>query len=132
MLAEVGEERPFLAERRHLRKDLKAEVAPLELTLAKVAPFGEGDGLAIMRAHSQRVAMYEVLRQDIESGPIEIIFLIQIQVLGENLQHIRATFSDIVGQEFNAVGAHEAQERILPLLKLGLSEFEFHRCQLPL
>ena len=44
MLAEMGEERAFLAERRHLSKHFKAEVAPLELALAEVAPLGEGNG----------------------------------------------------------------------------------------
>jgi hypothetical protein len=59
-------------------------------------PLGKGDGLAVMRAHGQRVTMHEVLRQDIESGPIEIIHLIQIQILGEDLKHIRAALSDVV------------------------------------
>ena len=48
MLAEMGEERAFVAERRHLRKNFKAEVAPLELALAEVAPLGEGNGLTVI------------------------------------------------------------------------------------
>ena len=48
MLAETGEERAFLAVRRHLRKSIKAKVAPLELALAEVAPLGKGDGLAVI------------------------------------------------------------------------------------
>ena len=80
VLAEMGEERAFLTERRHLSKSIKAEVAPLELALAEVAPLGEGDGLAVMRAHRQRVTVDEVLRQDVESGAIEVIRLIQIQI----------------------------------------------------
>ena len=109
MLAEMGEERPFLAERRYLRKDLKAEVSPLELALAEVPPLGKGNGLAVVHAHRQRVAMHEVLRQDIESGPVEIVALLQIQILGENLKHIGAALSDIICQDFNPVGAHHCQ-----------------------
>ena len=109
MLAEMGEERAFLAERRHLRKSIKAEVSPLELALAEVAPLGKGDGLAVMHAPRQRVTMHEILRQDIESSSIEIIPLIQIQILSEDLKHIRAALSDIICQDFNPVGTHHRQ-----------------------
>src|ERR1700677_3573545 len=63
MLTEVGEERSLPSERRHLRKSFKAEVSPLELALAQVAPFGKGDGLAVTHAHRQRITMHEILRQ---------------------------------------------------------------------
>ena len=45
---------------------------------------------------------------------------------------IGAALRDIVRQEFDSVGAHEAEKRVLPLLKVGPSKFEFHSCQLPL
>jgi len=75
-----------------------------------------------MRPHRQRVTMREVLRQDIESGSIEIIPLIQIQILGEDLKHIRAALSDIICQDFNPVDAHHRQQGVMSPLKFGFSE----------
>ncbi len=49
-----------------------------------------------MGAHRQRVAVYEVLRQHVERGPIEFIRLVQVQVLDEDFQHIRTTLDDVV------------------------------------
>jgi N12 class adenine-specific DNA methylase len=40
---------------------VKSEVSPLELPFAQVAPFGEGEGLAAVGSHGQRVAMHQVL-----------------------------------------------------------------------
>jgi len=132
MFAEMGEERAFLAERRHLRKGIQAEVAPLKLALAEVAPLGKDDGLAVVHEHRQRVTMDEVLGQDKESGPIEIIPLIQIQILGEDLKHIRAALSDIICQDFNPVSAHHRQQGEMSPLKVGLAEFGLYGSQLSL
>ncbi len=132
MLAEMGEERAFLTERGHLRKNFKAEVAPLELAFAEVAPLGKGDGLSVMHEHRQRVTMHEILRQDIESGQIELIRFIQIQVVGEDLKHIRAALSDIVRQEFNPVGAHHRQQGVMSPLKVGLAELRLYGGQFAL
>jgi len=132
MFAKLGEEEALLAVRRHLRKSIKAEVSPLELALAQVAPFGKGNGLAVMREHRQRVAMQEFLRQDIESGPMEIIPLVQIQVLGEGLKHIRAALSDIVCQDFNLLGPHHCQQGEVPPLKVGLAELGLYGSQFAL
>ena len=52
VLAEVRKERTFLTEGRHLGEDVQAEVAPLELALAEVAPLGEGDRLLVTRCAS--------------------------------------------------------------------------------
>ena len=115
-----------------MRKSFKAEVAPLELALAEVAPLGKGNGLAVMREHRQRVTMHEILRQDIESGQIELIRFIQIQVLGKDLKHIRAALSDIICQEFNPVGAHHRQQGVMPPLKVGLAELGLYGGQFAL
>ena len=40
-------------------KDVETEVTPLELALAQVPPFGKGDGLAVMAAHVERIAVYK-------------------------------------------------------------------------
>src|SRR5580658_4961467 len=85
-----------------------------------------------MRAHRQRVAMHEIHRQDIESGPIEIISLFQIQVLGEDFKHIRAALSDIICQDFNPVGAHHCQQCVVLSIKVGLSELSLYGGQLSL
>ena len=132
MLAEMGEEGALLAESRHLRKNFKAEVAPLELALAEVAPLGKGNGLAVMRAHRQRVTMHEILRQDIESGPIELIRFIQIQIVGKDFKHVRAALSDIVRQEFDPVGAHHRQQGVVSPLKVGLAELGLYGGQFAL
>ena len=66
--------------------------------------------------------MHEVLRQDIESGAIKVICLIQIQILGEDIQHICAALSDIIRQDFNSVAAHHRQQCIVPLLKVRLAK----------
>ena len=132
MLAEMGEERAFLAERRHLRKRIKAEVAPLELALAEVAPLGKGDGPAVMHEHRQRITVHEILGQDVVSGQIELIRFIQIQVLGEDLKHIRAALSDIVRQELNPIGAHHRQQGVMPPLKIGLAELGLYGGQFAL
>ena len=109
MLAEVGEECAFLAERRHLCKGIQAEVSPLELSFTEIAPLGKDDVLAVCHAHRQRVTMHEVLRQHVISSWVEIIRLIDIQVVGKGLQHIGATLGDIVFQKLNSVAAHDSQ-----------------------
>ena len=79
-----------------------------------------------MGAHRQRVAVHEVLRQHVGGGPIEFVRLIQIQVLGEDLQHIRAALGDVVRQQLDAVDAHQREQRIVPPLEVRLPVLEFH------
>ena len=128
----MGEERALLSEGRHLGEGVQAKVAPLELALAEVAPLGKGDRLAIAGAHRQGVTVDEVLRQHVGSGPIEVVRLLEIQVVGEDLQHIRAALGDVVRQELNPVGAHQSEKGVVPLFKVGLPELEFDGGELPL
>ena len=108
-----------------LGEGVEAEVAPLELALAEVAPLGKGDRLAVLRAHRQRVAVDEVLRQHVGGGAVEVVRLIEIQVVGEDLQHVRAALGDVVRQELDAVDAHQREQRVVPPLEVGLPELEF-------
>src|SRR6266496_2266344 len=85
-----------------------------------------------MREHRQRVTMQEILRQDIESGQIQLIRLIQIQVVRESLKHIRAALSDIVRQELNPIGAHHRQQGVVSPLKVGLAELRLYGGELAL
>src|SRR5258708_31729498 len=96
MLAEVGEERSFPAERRHLRKDFKAEVAPLEFAFAEIAPLSEGNGTTVIREHRQRITMDKILGEDIGSGAIKLIRFNQTQVVGKDVKHVGAPLSDVV------------------------------------
>ena len=107
-------------------EDVEAEVAPLEFALAQVAPLGKGDRLAIVGAHLQRIAVHEVLRQHVGRSPIEFVRLVHIQILGEDLQQIRAALGDVVRQQLDAVDAHQRQQRIVPPLEIRLSVLEFH------
>ena len=76
--------------------------------------------------------MDEVLRQNIESGPIDIIGLIHIQVVSENFKHLRAALSDIICQDLNPVGAHHRQQGVMSPLKFGLAELGLHNGQFAL
>lgn len=127
MLAQMGKECALLAESRHSCQSFEAEVAPLELALAEVSPLRKGDRLALMREHRQRIAMHQILQQNIGSGLIKVIRLIQIQVVGEDLKHVRAAFSDIVRQEFNSVTAHHRQQGVMSPLKVGPAEARLDR-----
>jgi len=62
------------------------------------APLGKGDRLAVMRAHRQCVAVHEVLRQHVRRGAIQFIRLVDVQILGEDFQQIRAALGDVVRQ----------------------------------
>ncbi len=115
-----------------LGEDVEAEVAPLELALAQVAPLGKGDRLVIAGAHRQRVAVDEVLRQHVGGSPIELVRLIEIQVVGEDLQHVRAALGDVVRQELDPVDAHQSEQGVVPLLEVGLPELEFDGGELAL
>src|ERR1039458_3254945 len=76
--------------------------------------------------------MHEILGQDVESSPMEIISLFQIQVLGEDLKHIRAALSDIICQDFNPVSTHHCQQCVVSPIKVGLSELSLYGGQLSL
>ena len=115
-----------------LRENVEAEVAPLELALAEVAPLGKGDRLAVVRAHRQRVAVHEVLRQHVGRGAIQLVRLIEIQIVGEDLQHVRAALGDVVRQQLDAVDAHQREQRVVPPLEVGLAELEFDGGELAL
>src|SRR5689334_4419812 len=95
MFAKIGEQ-PFLSEGRHLRKNFKTEVASLEFALSEVAPLGEGKRPSVIGKHRQRVTMHEILGQNVRSGQIKLICLIQIQVIGKDLKHVRAALNDVV------------------------------------
>ena len=107
MLAQVSEERTFRTEGGRTGENVEAEVAPLELALAEVAPLRKGYWLPIASAHRHGIAVDKVLRQHMGSGAIEVIRHFEIQVVGENLQHVRAALGDVVRQEFNSVSAHQ-------------------------
>ena len=76
--------------------------------------------------------MHEVLRQHVERGAIQVVRLIEVQILGEDLQHIRAALGDVVRQQLDAVNAHQPEQRIVPLLEVGLPELEFDGGELAL
>jgi hypothetical protein len=42
-------------------------------------------------AHRQRVAVHKVLRQHVGRGTIEVVRFIQVQIVGENFEQVRAT-----------------------------------------
>ena len=83
-------------------------------------------GWSSLGAHRQRVAVNKVLRQHIGRGAIEFVRLIEIQVVGEDLQQIRAALGDVVRQKLDAVDAHQPEQRIVPPLEVGFSVLEFH------
>jgi len=62
MIAEMGEERSFPGERRHLGENFRAEVAPLKLALSEIAPLGESNGPSVVCGCGQCATMHEVLR----------------------------------------------------------------------
>ena len=132
MVAKVREEGAFPGQRRQVHQDIESEVAPLELTLAKVAPLGECNGLAVVGAHRQGVAIHEILRKYVVRCQIEIICFIQTKILGEDSEHVRAALGDVVGQEFNPVGAHERKQCVMPPLKVGPAVFRFDGGELAL
>ena len=130
VLAEVGKERPFGAEGRRQGEAIVAEVAPLELALAQIAPLGKGDRLVVVGAHRQGVAVDEILRQHVERGAIQVVRRVQIQILGEDFQQVRAALGDVVRQQLDAVDAHQREQRVVPPLEVGLAVLEFHGGQL--
>ena len=85
-----------------------------------------------MRAHRQRVAVHEVLRQHVGRGAVQVVRLIEVQIVGEDFQHVRAALGDVVRQELDPVDAHQREKGVVPLLELGLSELEFDGGELPL
>ena len=105
---------------------VEAEVTPLESALAQIAPLGEGDRQVVMGAHRQGVAVDEVLRKHVERGAIQVVRLIEVQILGEDLQQVRAALGNVVRQQLDAVEAHQREQRIVPPLEVGLAVFEFH------
>ena len=113
-------------------ENVEAEVTPLELALAQVAPLGKGDRLAVMCAHRQRVAVHEILRQHVGRGAVQVVRLVQIQIVGEDLQQVRATLGDVVRQQLDAVDAHQREQRVVPFLEIGLPELEFDGGELAL
>ena len=80
----------------------------------------------------KRVAVDEVLRQHVGRGAVEVVRLIEVQVVGEDLQHVRAALGDVVGQQLDAVDAHQREQRVVPLFKVGLAELDFDGGELAL
>jgi hypothetical protein len=76
--------------------------------------------------------MHEIPGQNIGSGTIKFIHLIQVQVVTEDLKHIRAALSDIVRQEFNPVRAHYRQLSVMTSLKLEFAELHLYGGQFTL
>ena len=52
---------------------------------------------------SERVTMDEVLRKHVERGAIQVVRLIEIQILCEDLQQVRAALGNVVRQKLDAV-----------------------------
>jgi len=121
VLAEMGEERAFLTKGRHLRESVQAEVAPLELAFAEVAPLGEDDGLAVVGAHGEGVAMDEILREDVVGGAVDVIRFVDAEVIGEGLKHVCAALGDVVREQLDSVGAHNRQQGVVAALKVGFA-----------
>src|SRR3982751_3833709 len=84
---QMREKRALSAETRHLGQDLKPKIAALELSLAEIAPLGEGDRVSAAGAHTQSIAVNEILGQDVRSRSIDVLGLVKIEVVREDLQH---------------------------------------------
>ncbi len=41
-----------------------------------------------MGAHRERVAVHEILRQHVRSGPVEVIRLVDLEVIGEDFRMV--------------------------------------------
>src|SRR4051812_38497482 len=85
-----------------------------------------------MRAHRQRVAMHEVLRQHVGRDAVQLVRFIQVQKVGENFEQVRAALGDVIRQEINSVGAHQAEQGVVPFFEVRLPELEFDGSELPL
>jgi len=53
-------------------------------------------------------------------------------VVGKDFKHVRAALNDIVGQEFDPVGAHHRQQGVVSPLKVGLAELGLYGGQFAL
>ncbi len=132
MFPEVCEERILSAVRRGAGQAIQLEVAPLELALAQIPPLGKANGLALMVAHLHGIPVDKIEREHVESGEIEVVRFLELQVSGEDLQQVCAAFDDVVRQKLDAVDAHEPEEREVPPLEIGLPVFHLHGGELAL
>jgi hypothetical protein len=74
--------------------------------------------------------MHEILREHVERGARQGVCWIEIQILSENLQQVRAALGDVVRQQLNAVNAHQSKQRVVPPLEIRLGVFEFDGSEL--
>ena len=61
----------------------------------------------------------------VESGSIEVVRLLKIQVVGEDLQHVRTALVDVVRQKLDPVSTHQSEKGEVALFKVGLLELKF-------
>ena len=107
-------------------QDVDSEVAPLELAFAQVAPLSKGDRRSLAVFHGQSIAMHEVERKHMAGGAVQVGRVIEVQVLGEDVDQVGTAFSDVVWQQFDAVDAHQCQQREVLPLEFGPGVLEFH------
>ncbi len=55
--------------------------------------------------------MHEVLRQNMGGGPVQVLRRVEAQVVGQNLQQVRAALDDVVLKKLDAVDTHHGEER---------------------
>jgi exonuclease III len=55
-----------------------------------------GNGPSAVREHGQCVTMHKILEENIRCSAIKLICFDQIQVVGENVKHVRAALGDII------------------------------------
>jgi hypothetical protein len=61
---------------------------------------------------------------------VELVGLVDMQILSDDLQQVRAALSDVVRQKLNAVKACHSKKGVVPLFKVGLPVLEFNGSQL--
>ena len=76
--------------------------------------------------------MDEILGEDMPRGAVEVVRVLEVEIARKDLQHVPAALGDVVGEELDPVGAHEAEQGVVALLEVGLTELELDRSQLPL
>lgn len=98
----------------------KGEVAAFDGVAADECPFGEDDRLVLGRAKCERVAMHDVLGEDVAGGAgcglgewgFEAFYI----SVADDFQQPLAADGDVVGQQINAVNGADREDGIaLPL-----------------
>lgn len=70
--------------------------------------------------------MHEIERQNEGGGAIETVRFINTEIFGENVQQVGAAFGDVVGQQLDAIDAHQAKQGVMALLKIRLAVFKLN------